>query len=129
MTEQVLVERRIEPRSEVGLAIQVAGIDTRGKSFLQEAHASNVSLGGALISQLEVEVRTGDVIALTYAGRKARYRVVWVRHGGARFKYQAVVQRIETDECPWQNLLREEPGVVPSPEPPQPVGLPATRAD
>jgi PilZ domain len=129
MTEQVLIERRTEPRSEVGLAIQVNGIDTRGNTFLQEAHASNVSLGGALISQLEVEVRTGDVIALTYAGKKARYRVVWVRHGGVRYKYQAVVQRLDPDECPWQNLLSEEPGVVPSPEASRPVTASVSRAD
>jgi hypothetical protein len=116
MTRLGTVEPVNPPRSEVGLSVQVSGIDSRGKTFLQDAHASNVSAGGGLISQLEVEVRTGDVIALSYAGRKARYRVVWVRHGGARYKYQAVVQRIDSDDCPWQNLLSEEPGVVPSPE-------------
>jgi hypothetical protein len=121
MTRLGTVEPVNPPRSEVGLAIQVSGIDTKGKTFLQDAHASNVSIGGALISQLDVEVRTGDVIALAYSGKKARYRVVWVRHGGVRYKYQAVVQRIDPDECPWQNLLSEEPGVVPSPEAPRAV--------
>jgi hypothetical protein len=127
MTRLGTVESANPPRSEVGLAVQISGIDTKGQSFLQDAHASNVSGNGALISQLEMEVRTGDVLALTYAGRKARYRVVWVRHGGVRYKYQAVVQRIETDECPWQSLLSEEPGVVPSPKASRAVA--ASRAD
>jgi hypothetical protein len=127
MTRLGTVEPVNPRRSDAGLAVQISGIDTRGQTFLQDAHASNVSSGGALISQLEAELRTGDVIALTYSGKKARYRVVWVRHGGVRYKYQAVVQRIDSDECPWQNLLSEEPGVVPSPEASR--AMVVTRAD
>ncbi len=39
----------------------------------------------------------------------ARYRVVWVRESGNGQKVKAAVHRIAPDECPWKNLLAEEP--------------------
>jgi hypothetical protein len=111
MKNSRIIERRREPRTEVNLPLRVWGVNTRGERFVQEARARDVSLSGALLSGLETELRTGDVIGIFYAGRQARYRVVWV--GQSReCKMQAAVHRVETDECPWQDLLREEPGVV-----------------
>ena len=102
------IDRRHELRSDLNLLVTVWGVDTRGERFLQEASAREISLSGALLSGLEVEVRSGDVIGVLYAGRKARYRVVWVRYGNEQFKIQAAVHRIEPDLCPWQALLAEE---------------------
>ena len=104
-----MIERRREPRTEVDLPLRVWGVDTRGERFLQEARARDISLGGALLSQLDCELRSGDVIGILYAGRKARYRVVWVRYSDEGQKLQAAVHRIAPDECPWQGLLAEEP--------------------
>ena len=114
-------DRRREPRAEVDIPLQVWGVDTRGERFLQAACARDISLSGALISQLDAELRSGDVIGILYAGRKARYRVVWVRYAGVNQKVQAAVHRFPSDECPWQDLLSEEPGVSPSPEATQPT--------
>jgi hypothetical protein len=103
------VERRREPRTDVDLALIVWGVDTRGDRFLQEAQAREISLSGALLSGLDAELRSGDVIGILYAGKKARYRVVWVRESGTNNKVQAAVHRIAPDECPWKELLSEEP--------------------
>jgi hypothetical protein len=111
MKNSRISDRRREPRTEVNIPLRVWGINTRGERFVQEARARDVSLSGALLSGLETELRTGDVIGIVYAGRQARYRVVWVGQSRER-KMQAAVHRVETDECPWQDLLREEPGVV-----------------
>jgi (p)ppGpp synthase/HD superfamily hydrolase len=86
----------------------VWGVDSRGVSFLQEARAREVSLSGALLSGLDAELRSGDVIGILYAGRKARYRVVWVRQSGTSHKVQAAVHRFVQDECPWKDLLTDE---------------------
>ncbi len=91
----------------------VWGVDTRGDRFLQEARAREISLSGALLSGLDAELRSGDVIGILYAGKKARYRVVWVRYGGATRKIQAAVHRFATDECPWLALLSEEHVIAP----------------
>jgi hypothetical protein len=102
------IDRRDEPRTEADLNVCVWGIDVRGERFRQPAIARNVSRSGALLSQLETELRSGDVIGVFYAGRKARYKVIWVRYCGTSYKIQAAIHRLETDECPWQDLLTKE---------------------
>jgi hypothetical protein len=114
-------DRRREPRRDVGFALMVWGVDTRGERFLQEAYARNISLSGALLSGLDAELRSGDVIGILYAGKKARYRVVWVRQSGTSHKVQAAVHRFAADECPWKELLDAEPaGDPPTLSPPAP---------
>jgi hypothetical protein len=101
-------DRRREPRTDIDLGLTVWGIDTRGDRFLQETRARDISLSGALLVGLDAELRSGDVIGILYAGKKARYRVVWVRHSGTSDKVQAAVHRFAADECPWKELLAEE---------------------
>lgn len=102
------VERRREPRIESDLGLMVWGVDTDGERFLQEARARDISHSGALLSGLDAELQSGDVVGILYAGRKARYRIVWVRYDKTGGKMQAAVQRFVPDECPWQDLLMED---------------------
>jgi hypothetical protein len=101
-------DRRREPRTDIDLGLTVWGVDTRGGHFLQEVRAREVSLSGALIVGLDAELRSGDVVGILYAGKKARYRVVWVRLSGTGDKVLAAVHRLAPDECPWKDLLAEE---------------------
>jgi hypothetical protein len=101
-------ERRSEARTKADLALTVWGVDARGERFIQKAHAREISLSGALLSGLDTELRSGDVVGILYAGRKARYRVVWVGYTGSPHQVQAAVHRFATDECPWKDLLMEE---------------------
>ncbi len=100
-------ERRRESRTKAELPLTVWGFDARGERFLQKAHAREISLRGALLSGLDSELRSGDVIGILYDGRKARYRVVWVGHSESPRKVQAAVHRFASDECPWNDLLAE----------------------
>ena len=115
-----VIERRQEVRAAVALPLEVWGTDSRGETFRQIALASDISLSGALLL-LDAELRSGDLIGILYAGKKARYRVVWVRRSGTSQKMQAAVQRIATDECPWQSLLPAAP-VAKLPEQTAPLG-------
>ena len=103
-----MIERRHEPRTKLDLALRVWGIDGKGERFLQEACARDISLSGALLSGLDLDLRSGDVIGILYAGKSARYRVVWVRYDAAGEKMQVAVHRIEADACPWLDLLVRE---------------------
>jgi len=103
------MDRRGEPRTGADLPLVVWGVDTRGERFLQEARVRDISLSGGLLSGLDSELRSGDVIGILYAGKKARYRVVWIRHSGPEQKVQAAVHRFTPDECPWKELVAEEP--------------------
>lgn len=102
------IDRRREPRTQAEFPVTVWGVDTRGERFLQQASAREISLSGALLSGLDADLRSGDVIGILYSGRKARYRVIWVRYSNPVQKTQAAVHRIEPDACPWQELLAAE---------------------
>ena len=102
------IDRRREERVLANLAITVWGVDTRGERFLQQATARDISLSGALLTGLEAELKSGDVVGVLYAGKKARFRVVWLRYSDSQEKIQAAVQRIETEACPWMDVLVEE---------------------
>jgi len=108
------IERRREPLTEMNLGLMVWGVDTEGERFLQEARARDISRSGALLSGLGAELRSGDVVGILYAGRRARYRIVWVRYDETGDKMQAAVHLFAHDECPWQELLNEEPLQNPS---------------
>ena len=101
-------DRRKESRISAHIVLMVWGVDTQGERFLQEAHARDISLGGALLSGIDAELRSGDVVGILYGSRKARFRVVWVRYDEAGDKMQVAVHRIEPDVCPWRDLLVEE---------------------
>ena len=103
-------DRRQEPRWPGNLQVMVWGVDTQGERFLQEAHAREVSLSGALLTGLDADLRSGDVIGVLYGKKKARYRVVWVRYDGGGEKMPAAVHRMSADECPWRELLNEAEG-------------------
>jgi len=111
------IDRRHEPRTVADLALIVWGLDTKGERFLQEARAQDISLSGAMISGIDADLRSGDVVGILYAGRKARFRVVWVRYDCTGDKMLAAVHRLETDECPWRDLLQQ-----PEPLPPALLG-------
>jgi len=108
-----MIERRHEARTRLDLALRVWGIDCRGEHFLQEAYARDISLSGALLSGLDLNLRSGDVIGILYAGKSARYRVVWIRYDGTGEKMQVAVHRVEADACPWLDLLAEEAAADP----------------
>jgi hypothetical protein len=101
-------DRRREPRTDIDLGLTVWGVDTRGERFLQEARARDISLSGGLLTGLDAELRSGDVIGILFAGKTARYRVVWVRYSGTSDKVQAAVHRFAADECPWKEMLAEK---------------------
>ena len=108
------IDRRSETRTVADFSVTVWGVDAHGERFLQEARVRDVSLSGALISGVEVELRSGDLIGVLYAAKTARFRVVWVRYDDSGDKTQAAIHRIEADTCPWLELLTTDAGTTES---------------
>jgi hypothetical protein len=106
--EIVRIDRRMEARSSDGIELLVWGIDTEGERFVEQARAQNISLSGVLLTGLQTLLKSGDVIGILFDGRKARFRVVWVRYEGLGKLAQVAVHRIEPDPCPWRELLSRE---------------------
>ena len=100
----VMVERRKEFRKLADIAVRISGRDISGEPFAQRAIASSISSGGALLSGMERQIRTGDLVWVEYEERKARFRIVWVRDSESGRKTQAAVHKLENEECPWIGL-------------------------
>ena len=101
MQEKIMAERRQERRTPADLAVQISGRDANGITFRQSATASSISNGGALLTGLSQELRSGDLLWVEYQQRKARFRIVWVSDSQSKRETQAAVQRLAKDECPW----------------------------
>jgi hypothetical protein len=110
------MDRRREGRSEIKLALMVWGVDTKGERFLQEATARDISRSGALLTGLDADLRSGDIVGILCGKQKARFRVVWVRYDETGDKMQVAVHRVDSDACPWQELLSAEESPAPSDE-------------
>ena len=96
------------PRATLDLRIRVWGMGANDRPFNQNAIAQNVSLTGACISGLELELKVGDVIGVQYQTKKARCKVVWVMEAGGLKKVQVGVQLVVDQECPWLSELPVE---------------------
>ena len=99
-------DRRREPRLGASLTVLVWGIDIEGERFSQSAVARNVSQNGALLTGITWALRPGDLIAVQYREKRARYRVVWSRDSRSEEKTLAAVQKLEGEVCPWIEELQ-----------------------
>ena len=66
------------PRIPVDLDLRVWGMGADGHPFSQHARARNISQGGALLSDIERDLKIGDTIAVQNGEKKARCKVVWL---------------------------------------------------
>ena len=70
-----------------------------------EVIASSISISGALLSGLRREMRPGDLIWTEYAGKSARFKVVWVRNSGSEQLTQAAVHLCPGENSPWKDKI------------------------
>ena len=93
------------PRIPVDLDLRVWGMGADGHPFSQHARARNISSGGALLSNIERDLKIGDTIAVQNGEKKARCKVVWSTDTGSAQKIKVGVQLLKEQDCPWSSLL------------------------
>jgi hypothetical protein len=98
------MEKRSEPRIHDRLVVNILGRDKNGQPFTQEAVASRVSESGALLSGITRHVRPGDLLWVEHAGKRSRFKVVWVRDSESQQLIQAAIHRLEKEPCPWSRM-------------------------
>lgn len=103
--ESVLTEKRKEPRFKVSLTVQIWGKDAQSHEFCQDATAADISLRGALLTNIKQELRSGDLIGLRWQGRSARFRVVWTSIADVHGMRRVALHRLESEACPWLEAL------------------------
>ena len=102
------MESRLEPRRQVELIVSLNGRDRTGDCFIQEAVASRISVSGALLSGIGPELRSGDLVRVEYAGRRARFKVVWIRNSESEQLNQAAVQLCGGENSPWKDKVESQ---------------------
>jgi hypothetical protein len=70
-----------ESRADIALRVQLWGTNANGRAFIEAACTLNISNKGFHLQKVRAHLKTGDHVSLVYAGRKARFRVVWVGEG------------------------------------------------
>src|SRR5271167_5281268 len=98
------MENRPESRLDTDIPVRIWGMDADSRPFFQNAMAGNISSDGALISGINHSLKTGEVIGVQYADRKARFRVVWAIDAGPVRKIEAGLQILPQQQNPWHDL-------------------------
>jgi len=101
-------ERRKEARVRAELRVEVFGSDARSAGFRQMVTATNLSRGGALLTNVHAELRCGDLLALEFGGRHAYFRIVWALESPGLDGIQVAVHKLSSQLCPWEELLQPE---------------------
>ena len=102
------------PRMPVDLDLRVWGMGADGRPFSQHARARNISTGGALLSDIDRDLKIGDTIAVQNGEKKARCKVVWSADTRSAQKIKVGVQLLREQECPWAGLLPKAESTSPS---------------
>jgi len=84
------------------LPVSIWGNDSSGKAFHQLAYTLDISTGGAKLAGVMAALKPGEIIAVRYKQRKARFHVVW---SGNR---EAGIQYVEGERFIWIELPEEE---------------------
>ena len=112
-----MVPPQLEPRVAVDVDIAVWGMTADGHAFTQHARTNNISASGALLCEIEHELKIGDTIGVQVGQKKARCKVVWTRNPASIHKILVGVQLLNRPECPWVAFLpktnKQEPTATP----------------
>ena len=109
-----MAQTQLQTRIPVDLDLRVWGMGADGRPFSQHARARNISIGGALLSDIERDLKIGDTIGVQSGSRKARCKVVWSANTQSAQKIKVGVQLLREQECPWSSLLPKTDGFVPA---------------
>lgn len=99
------MDRRRSPRVEAVFPVRIWGLDSNANPFIENARATSISSGGALIQGFRRQVRLGELLEVQLGGEKRQFRVVWV--GKARNGGELGLESVSTEAGLWDiNLCR-----------------------
>lgn len=115
--------RRKETRTAARLAVKLWGTDASGRPFIESVFTGNLSAQGASLEGVHVPVQPGECVGLTYADKKARFRVTWVGEVGTSEEGKVGLE----NASPQAKKMWELPLASPGPDPFIPRGGPEQR--
>jgi hypothetical protein len=85
--------------------VRIWGMGANGQAFFQNANLRNLTAIGAQIIGVDQPLKTGDVIGVQVADKKARCKVLQAVDAGLPIKFRVDVELVEGQQCPWKDKL------------------------
>ena len=95
-----MVTRR-EPRKDIRVPVRIFGTDVNGKTFNENVFTVNVSRRGAMVIEVQTQLKVGEVIGVVYGTANTRYEVRWVGGAAGNDENLAGLQSVKSEEVIW----------------------------
>ena len=80
-------------------------MDAKGRPFIEAAVTANVSRKGVLLQHVPAHLAVGDLVGLTYAQRRHKFRVIWTGAAGTVDEGRVGLQALESSDWIWEVKL------------------------
>jgi methyl-accepting chemotaxis protein len=97
---------RRDPRIEVALAVQLTGSDASGHLLDEKVMTINISVRGALLTNIRGALKRGQTVSLSRLDKKEEFRVAWAGEQGTSGG-QAGVAPVDPDSSFWNDVLEK----------------------
>ena len=95
------MDRRQQSRIFVDLPVQIWGMDSYSRPFIQPASLRTISGRGATLQAVEAQLKPGDTIDVQYEGHKAQFRIVWLGKPGTEMQGEVGIECLSSDVRIW----------------------------
>jgi hypothetical protein len=95
------MDRRKQSRVLVDLPVQIWGVDTHSRPFMQTASLRTISGRGATLQSVDAQLKPGDILDLQYDGTKAQFRVVWCGKPGTEMAGEVGLESLSSGVTFW----------------------------
>ena len=95
------MDRRRQSRVFVDLPVQIWGMDSYSRPFMQPASLRTISGRGATLQCVDARLKPGDVVDVLYEGTKAQFRIVWCGKPGTEMAGEDGVENLSGEGALW----------------------------
>jgi hypothetical protein len=95
------MDRRRQSRVFVDLPVQIWGMDSNFRPFIQPASLRTISGRGATLQCVDARLKPGDVVDVLYEGKKTQFRIVWCGKPGTEMAGEVGIENLSSDVMLW----------------------------
>jgi hypothetical protein len=95
------MDRRRQSRVFVDLPVQIWGMDSYSRPFMQPASLRTISGNGATLQCVDARLKPGDVVDVLYEGTKVQFRIVWCGKQGTEMAGEVGIENVSADLRLW----------------------------
>ena len=95
------MDRRQQSRVFVDLPVQIWGLVSYSRPFMQPASLRTISGRGATLQCVDARLKPGDTVDVLYEGTKAQFRIVWCGKPGTEMAGEVGVENLSPEVTFW----------------------------